>query len=657
MRLPAVGLGIGVTVGCLCACNAEIFACVTGLVIAAGLLIAAVLRRKMQFYAAGLLVGIVSMTVCRFGYFASLERLAGTDISADCHVVSVGYSDERWSAGRAFCILDGIPALIDISGDAALQTGDSISAELHIEKAERNIFTFSDGVVISGEINRLNSRSSGASMLRLLETLRNTAARRFEIIGGDEAELCKGLILGMKSGFSMRLKRDVLYSGVNYMTAVSGAHITIFLTLLSRLVGKRGRRKDAWLSIAAAVLMMAMFGFTASVVRSGIMMIIMQMGALNLRKNETINSLCATLLIMELFTPFAAADPGLQMSALGVFGAAVAGPQLNRLKKFRWERHIVPAKIKEAAVLSFCAMVCVLPVSVSAFGGFSLAEIPASVALTPFFCAALPLGVIYAVSGIPGLDIPLKAVMVCFRAILGFFGGMTEAWLPCDDNAITIAALLAPVLLSLAIFLSDHCKAAFSAFVLDIILVLCLCMPNISLRQRIDFVSDGSSGAAVIYSGRNAAVLISGKSACAKQLSELLIKQGISSIQLVNAPQLELSGLLQLRELTGIIPADTLMLPAECTETARGAGIDDLENALPALEMMEVNGSTFACVQVGSDTDADIALYYGYKRSVPQTNARLALFASSRQNELPDGGINIHDDDVTIELNQRRNYV
>lgn len=75
MRLPAVGLGIGVTVGCLCACNAEIFACVTGLVIAAGLLIAAVLRRKMQFYAAGLLAGIVSMTVCRFGYFASLEKL------------------------------------------------------------------------------------------------------------------------------------------------------------------------------------------------------------------------------------------------------------------------------------------------------------------------------------------------------------------------------------------------------------------------------------------------------------------------------------------------------------------------------------------------------------------------------------------------------
>ena len=125
----------------------------------------------------------------------------------------------------------------------------------------------------------------------------------------------------------------------------------------------------------------------------------------------------------------------------------------------------------------------VLPVSASAFGGFSLAEIPASVALTPFFSAGLPLGVIYAVSGIPGLMIPLRAVMSCFRSILGFFGGMNGAWLPCENRFAVLAALLAPVLLVTFIYAADHARKALWAFLLDILLMLCLSFSDIADRK------------------------------------------------------------------------------------------------------------------------------------------------------------------------------
>lgn len=399
LDLPGVGLGAGVTVGCLLACYSEPMVRCVWLFIAAAVLAFSLFTGKRRFLAAGLLLGLVSMTVYQTWYAGSLQALAGSGIRAQCRIISVNYSNDRWSAGRALCVLDGKPALIDITCDSMLDVGDIIDGELLLETAEQGIFTFSDGVVLSGEVTELHSRSSDFSLLYHLGNLRSKAAERFDRIGGDEAELCKGLVLGIKDGFSYELRRDILQSGVSYMTAVSGAHITIFIAVLCELFGKRRRRLTSIVSFAAVLLMMAMFGFSASVVRSGIMLMITQSAPLFCRRTDVLNSLCAALLLMTVLTPFAAADPALLMSALGVFGAAVAGPALNSIRRFGWERFAVAAKLKEAAAVSLCAMVCVLPVSASAFGGFSLAEIPASVALTPFFSAGLPLGVIYAVAG------------------------------------------------------------------------------------------------------------------------------------------------------------------------------------------------------------------------------------------------------------------
>lgn len=284
LDLPGVGLGAGVTVGCLLACYSEPMVRCVWLFIAAAVLAFSLFTGKRRFLAAGLLLGLVSMTVYQTWYAGSLQALAGSGIRAQCRIISVNYSNDRWSAGRALCVLDGKPALIDITCDSVLDVGDTIDGELLLETAEQGIFTFSDGVVLSGEVTELHSRSSDFSLLYHLGNLRSKAAERFDRIGGDEAELCKGLVLGIKDGFSYELRRDILQSGVSYMTAVSGAHITIFIAVLCELFGKRRRRLTSIVSFAAVLLMMAMFGFSASVVRSGIMLMITQSAPLFCRR-------------------------------------------------------------------------------------------------------------------------------------------------------------------------------------------------------------------------------------------------------------------------------------------------------------------------------------------------------------------------------------
>lgn len=650
LALPAVGLGIGVTTGCLCACFSDLPIKVVLMVISAVLTALCIFTGKKCLPAASLLLGLVSMTVYQTWWVGSLEALADSDIRSECRIVSVNYSDNNWSAGKALCLLDGKPTLINLTCNSEIEIGDTIDGELHLEKAEQNIFTFSDGIVLSAKVNEIHSRRSDFSLLYHLGNLRSAAAQRFDSLGGDEAELCKGLVLGIKDGFSMKLRQDILRSGVSYMTAVSGAHITIFIAVLCELFGKSSRKQTALISIAAVLLMMVMFGFSASVVRSGIMLILTQGSALFLRRTCVLNSLCTALLIMTIFTPFAAADPALLMSALGVFGAAAAGPELNRLRKFGWERLAILAKLKEAAAVSFCAMVYVLPVSLSVFGGLSLAEIPASLALTPFFSAGLPLGVLYAVSGIPTLAIPLRAVIGCFRGILGAFGEMDGAWIPCENTFAIPAAMLAPILLTVCIFIGDHARKALGAFLLDVLLILCLCSSDLSTRHRISFVSDGNSGAAVICKGRNAAVLISGYSSCAEQLFQLMTREGITHIDMINAPQLDYSELFLLDELMEAIPADTVMVPQDCLTAAKESRVAERTRLTAAEELTQINDISIACAKAGSSIRADIALYYGYTRSEPDISAELALYASSRQKALPDGALNIHGQIIRINL-------
>lgn len=658
--IPCAGLGLGVFTGCIAACFAEPAAKYVGIAVAVFLLILSLARRKRQFLAAGLLFGLVSMTAWQLCCAAPLESLAGSDIRTECRIVSVNYSSDVWTYGRALCIIDGRPALIEISGTSGFDIGDSLDADLSLEKPEDNIFTFSDGVVISGKITQLHSRTPHFSLMYHLGKLRTSMAERFSVIGGDEAELCRGLILGIRSGFSMGLERDILYSGVSYMTAVSGAHITIFVTILCELLGKKRRRNAAWLSIAAAVVLEFMFGFSASVMRAGTMLVLTRCAALLLREISVTGSLCVSLLILTVFTPFAAADPALQMSALGVFGASVLGPRLNRVIVLPSLLRMSPKPIqralncvKKAVFLSLSAWACVIPVSSSVFGGFSLVEVPASVALSPFFAAGLPLGLIYAISGIPGLALPLGWVMKCFRGILAFFGSVDGAWLPfdCDSGTLlTLLAMAAPALLFTAAFINIRPRHAFGAFALDVLLIACIGSSELHLRQRIDFVSDGSSGAAVVYSSNSAAVIISGKTSCTRQLARLLTREGVTRIGLVNAPQMELSGMVQLMELTEVIPAENLMLPESCSRAIQALGPS--VSTVPAAKVTDVSGITIACIKAGSSSNADITLYYSYTGS-PADCGGLALYASSRQNELPDGAINIHDEKIRINIAER----
>lgn len=648
LALPAVGFGLMFFCGCLTGCILGGKA--AGILALAALAMAAasLVFRRGRVWAFGLLLGLSAITGYFQLYAQPLEQLAGSSQQTELHILSTTEYSSGWSRSKAFCTLDGIPNVIYLSGNYSADIGDSMDALIFLEKAEQNSYNFSDGIVLYGEVEELYSQESNFSLLYFTEQLRRAAAQNLEMLGGDEAELCKGLLLGDTSGFSLKLRRDITYSGVNYMTAVSGAHLTMCVMILTELFGKKRPRLTAGISAAAAVLLALFFGFSPSVLRAGIMLVICRIEVIFTRRADTLNSLCAALFLLTVFTPNAAADPALQMSALGVFGTAVLGNAVCGLHRFGFERFRQLKLIKQAAVMSLCAVVCIAPVSVSLFGGISLAEIPTSVVLSPFFTAAVALG-LPAMCGFTPALLPLRAVMGCFRGILAFFGELDWAWQAMDYSIAVPMTVFTAVALVFAAFSQEHSKQSMQTFGLLLLLTFCMNIENSAGRSRIDLISDGESGAAVVSCRNQSAVIITGNAGeFSYTLYDELIRSGSTEIILLNAPQLEYDGLSGLAELTELFPVELLLCPEEILPEAEllCGGVQRFSEAADALS---VNGRTIACAKAGEAADADIALYWGYTRTLPERKAGLSAYASSRQTLLPEGGVNIFHERYRIE--------
>ena len=652
LRLPAVRLGTTFLAGCLAAYYAgeqALLFVLAGAVVLAGLCFA---LKKGRLLSVGLLCGMLCMSSYLWLYCRPLEEMSGSTVRAECLIVSSSRVSETYSYGRAACVIGGYPALVDISGGFEAGTGDRMELEMTLAPSASGDHAFSDGVVLVGDVTRVFRQERRPGLLYYAARARSGAVSRLSVLDGDAGALCRGLLLGDTSGFSLRLQRDITFSGVNYMTAVSGAHITLVMVVLMELFGRKRVRLHAYISLIVIPFLIAMFGFSPSVTRAGLMVLICKCAPLFQRQPQTMNSLCVAILAMTVFTPFAAADPAFLMSVLGVFGAAVLGPELNRLRRFSFERRRFLAKLKEAAVLSLSSMVCIAPVSVALFGGISLVEIPASVALAPLFTAAVTLGVLYLVSGLHLFAVPLDWVMELFRGVIGWFGGIDGVWLPGGGALEILLLFLTAALIILGTFSAEF-QGAFGTSALTAALFVILCLNSRSTRKQIDLLSDGRSGAAAVISGNQAALVISGTGGGGfdKELFNEFLRCGVTHITAVNAPELDYSGAYSLSLLGELFPIDLLLCP-ETVQHTQARSFAGTELGDPA-ERFTVDGVEIACAKAGDvSISGDIVLYYGYKKSVPETSAGLALYVSAWQNEIPENGINVYDEPITINIKE-----
>ena len=207
----------------------------------------------------------------------------------------------------------------------------------------------------------------------------------------------KALLLGYDSDISNRTKDNISRSGISHVVAVSGMHLSIFMSILSfftyRIKGKHRRFIIPCLNILMAVFITALTGFSPSVKRAALMLIIANCANIVYRENDSIQSLSFSVLILMLGNPFTILDPSLSLSAAAVMGIIFLSERFTEKLTF-----IKIKMIREIIAFSLSAQISTFLLSAYYFKSISVLGIITNILILPIIPFIMAMGIVFLIS-------------------------------------------------------------------------------------------------------------------------------------------------------------------------------------------------------------------------------------------------------------------
>ncbi len=218
------------------------------------------------------------------------------------------------------------------------------------------------------DLHRLHSFSVRTTQ----DSLRRRLTHRIEeALPRDEATLLTGIMYGDQT-LSTEQRDLMRRSGLLHLVAVSGSNVTIVVTLLFGVILSLGfhRRHAFWIASVGIVAFVIFVGFSASVVRSGIMGWLVLLARHVGRIPSPSRLLLVAASVMTFITPtILFFDRGFALSFLATLGLIAWSPIFER-----WFE-ILPRRLslRESAATTCSATLMTVPYLAWAFGRMSLA--------------------------------------------------------------------------------------------------------------------------------------------------------------------------------------------------------------------------------------------------------------------------------------------
>lgn len=381
------------------------------------------LRKRIRIVPAALcgaaaFVAVLCYTVASYVYQVPAQALDGKTVEARVQVVEEP-EDARHVVRVVRAELDGEPVrvpgkLVCYIYDEPLQAFDTFDATLALrlpgtgsqirrERAD-GVFLYAD-VETRGEANRPDRLPVQSAVLAVRSHMRTAIT---ETVGGEEGAFAAALLTGDTSGLGETVVDGARATGLSHILAVSGLHLSILNGFLLVLFGKL--RMNKWAANIVCILFtlgfMAVAAFTPSVLRAGIMSIILFIGRLAGREPDTLNSLGIAVTLICVVNPFAAVSVSLILSALATLGIVVFSPALMDFINARFK---IPAYLHwavDTAVVTVSAVLFTLPASVVYFSEVSVLSVPANLLVSIPSSIILVCGLLLSVCAfVPGLNL------------------------------------------------------------------------------------------------------------------------------------------------------------------------------------------------------------------------------------------------------------
>ncbi len=243
--------------------------------------------------------------------------------------------------------------------------------------------------------------------------IRQAVAEEIEsLLPTDISDFLQAVLLGNKSVYTADEKADFSAAGVSHIIVVSGFHLSVLTQILLIVFLKILKRRSfsAVLTSVFVLFFMAITGFSPSILRAGIMQLMLLWAMAAYREADTLNSLGLAVGLIALFNPYAAADTGLLLSFTATLGIVVWYPKMTTF----CSEHIFDVRDKAqssllykfqkpiSAILSVVfvtvsALIFSLPVSILSFRNLALytvltnllVTVPVSIIIGTALCMVL----------------------------------------------------------------------------------------------------------------------------------------------------------------------------------------------------------------------------------------------------------------------------
>jgi len=346
-------------------------------------------RRKKTTAVYGLFLLVFVIGASRFAYVeASRPDLSSLYGRPHSFVGIVVEEPERTEKVERFAVeteIEGIPfrALVTTRLYPRYAIGDELDITGVLEQPE-NYSDFDyvsylarDGIFATigfPEIEKVGE-GKGSRVKYVLSRVKHAFEEKIEVVLPEpHAAFLKGLLLGERESLPSNLVEQFKITGTTHIVALSGYNITLIGRSLMNLFlwFTIWFQLSFWLALTAILLFVVMTGASASVVRAGIMGILVLVAQKEGRMYAATNALVCAAALMVFQNPFILRfDVAFQLSFLATLGLILLSPHVERLVNRFWREKRLP-RVRSIFIETLSAQIMVLPLLVYLFGRVSL---------------------------------------------------------------------------------------------------------------------------------------------------------------------------------------------------------------------------------------------------------------------------------------------
>ena len=401
--LSAIALMIGITIGALCINSLVAFGIVLGILALFSAVTIIVKKSPLIVISIFLLIGFSLMSL--YSSLVTPKEINVENCYVECRVTEIlsdSYGENRYVVEDLTFEEERYSSKGLLKSERQFEIGDKVVLIGGVETIEYKPFnSYSTARYAKGikyEINGEQGAVIEDTKLRWYEWVRYKLRKCYvDRLGDEDAGIALGLVIGDVSYVSHETNEEMRATGVSHIFSVSGLHVGFMCALIYALfrLFKVNKRKSLIVVIAVLLGYGILTGFPVGVVRASIMSIVVLISLLLIERNDPLNTLSFTAIVILLISPIELFSVSFLLSIGAVLGITCFYDPLKNLCK--WENKIL-RRVWFSVAMSISAHAFIIPISANFFGTMTLYFIVANLLIVPLssiiYMLLIPLSVL-----------------------------------------------------------------------------------------------------------------------------------------------------------------------------------------------------------------------------------------------------------------------